>query len=91
VRVRHERGLVDLEELQHGLEIVERGLAHADDADVFGFDQRDACVRQAILGQHALDDARAHPAGGSAAQHDHVLDRLVHAASGASQSHPVIA
>ena len=63
----HELGLIQPQPLDEGADVRQRRLAHAHDADLFGFDQVHACVG----GQQLRDRGRRHPAGRAAADDHH--------------------
>src|SRR5471030_2570392 len=71
-----EPGLVDPDRRERSLERWEGRFAHADDADVGGFDQRDAQAlpRRGSVG--ACKERRRDPPGGAAPDDQHALDRF---------------
>src|SRR5690242_15521012 len=74
-RLAHELRFVYFENLVEQLEVRHRGFAHADGADLLGFDQPDRDVRAQNLGQRG----GGHPACGAAADdHDAANAVVVH-------------
>jgi len=66
-----ELGLVDFQQLVEQFQVRHRGFAHADGADLFGFDQPDREGAREQLGQ----GGRGHPACGATADDHDVADR----------------